>query len=294
MHSTATNNRVIRNSLKAAADQNKVLTVEQNNILKKVLYHHQWAAVCKNHAKLLVDNRTKILEKFRPVNDILKASSVLSPDEWYIITALRFFGTNQDKTLVDRVLCAAYIDKDDADHPATFEQLYAKENIDDGTGGPPQSLVEILGKVYDERLKTKNSPRKKDYTSLTMRKLRINHKVEAKVLHDMLVDMWTDPMKDPRSVHSHCGVQAPSADKCFYISARTKCQRPNPWIEFRVAYKGRGLSMGQIRQMYKDSLEGTQDLIPKTPYTDQNPRPKKSLRNMFDRHVCSHSRERQQ
>lgn len=88
----------------------------------------------------------------------------------------------------------------------------------------------------------------------TLSRSNTRPKVEAVELSPLI------PGSDPNLARHACAITSDNPHRCFEMKSG-RCQRPNPWIEFRVAYKGSRLSMGTLRTLYAKSMRGEDYLL---------------------------------
>jgi hypothetical protein len=198
MHSPGDTANIVRATIAGTPS----LTLGQRAILDKLVFHHQWLTVSKQHAAVLVANRISLLQSFAPVHAALQPSIELSPDEWYVITGIRLYAElcQNSNTLVEHVVCGVYNNADSPDHPVTFTKVSKPERLllEELYGDKIQvtSLVDILGQTYDAKHTAAGTLRRTDPTALTLRKVRIQ---EADVFSKMISGMWAKPPSDPRA-----------------------------------------------------------------------------------------------
>ena len=235
-------------------------TVLDTQILAAVTFHHQWLMLCRDHASLLVQHCAAMLQQFRHVQQLLEhAGHRLAPDEWCIVTAIKLYAAGRAKLDSSHQVCIVYV-PDGKDHPHQFTNLLRQDSTTQP--GVKRSLAGVIQECW------------RHASGLTLRKVRLSSDAEAAQLLAMLQRLWQgeDPIQHP------C-----MGRKCFFTKAG--CHLPNPWIEFRVAHKGLGKGMGQLRREYRLMMQGKAPLLPSEGATH--------FEGTMHQQLCSHVRQRQ-
>ena len=231
-------------------------------VMAAVTFHHQWLMLCREHASLLVQHRTAMLQRFRPVQQMLEhAGHRLAPDEWCMVTGIKLYTTGKPKLDSSRQVCIVYV-PDGKDHPHQFTSLMRQDCTTQL--GVKRSLAGILQESW------------RHASGITLRKVCLKSDAEAAQLLAMLHRLWQG--EDP--IHHPC-----TGRKCFFTKAG--CHLPNPWIEFRVAHKGLGKGMGQLQREYRLMMQGKAPLLPSGGGTHF-----KGSHGMHQQ-LCNHARQRQ-
>ena len=169
-----------------------------SDIFRVMEFHAQWMSVCREHAMHLAQNREEILDRFRPVQQLVVAKNLrLAPDEWYMLAAIRLYAHPQPMKCKELVTTGTYFRADGDPHPITFTELNKIEEFNIGlTNHDTSTLANILKKTvekHNDEIKRINRNRKNHYKSvvaLTMRKVRCASAADKHAMEELLVPMW--------------------------------------------------------------------------------------------------------
>jgi hypothetical protein len=155
-------------------------------IFRVLEFHHQWMAICRSHARALVDNREEIMERFRPVQRLIETERLnMAPDEWYPIAAIRLYSQGRVR---EHITTATYFAKDGDRHPITFVSLARHVRVNQGEANEETtSLGEILQEVSNavNRRGSRKIP-----IALTLRKVNCANAGDVQSMTDTLMPIW--------------------------------------------------------------------------------------------------------